>query len=540
MKRILIPLALLLFSAAVFFLFVLPAQLERRLQEMVPDSLELSYQDFQLNLLDQSVVLDSLKLQGVDGQQLEAERLELRFDQYLDGTVSAQLDQLQLTAPDNQTLAAERVSVQEIDHQSLQNLEPADSLGSLLQSLPPETLKQLQLEGVSLQSEGQQLSVRSLGVETLGEGQLYGLQAEGVTSSDAEKELSINSVQVDQVRLSNLEQLAANQLQFGGMSLKDGESDLTIEDLTVEQIGEDQLKQLRMEKLRLQNFEELQELNVESVEAQTLPLITEFEDELDLLQQLLGSRFENLRIRNLFLQPREEESKRVREIELEQLGFGATEGGYHYIQDLELKILGIVVKLSDFPEDIANQARNFTASEEIGMNLFLDIGANHQNRGYELSLGVGLENMADLLLEGRFANVPLELFEFEKYANDELASILEQKWTKIGIASLTARYDERGFLGYSMDKLRSEVGVSQEAIAQQVSQQFQQTAARYNLKDSERLATELEQFVREPKTLRVGFLPDVPLNFEEIAMLALLNPGMLQQKSNFSIQSSTE
>ena len=50
----------------------------------------------------------------------------------------------------------------------------------------------------------------------------------------------------------------------------------------------------------------------------------------------------------------------------------------------------------------------------------------------------------------------------------------------------------------------------------------------------------LEKFVLEPKTLRIGFLPEDPLNFEEIAMLALLNPGQLQQKSNFSLQSAPE
>jgi hypothetical protein len=54
------------------------------------------------------------------------------------------------------------------------------------------------------------------------------------------------------------------------------------------------------------------------------------------------------------------------------------------------------------------------------------------------------------------------------------------------------------------------------------------------------MASELEKFVLEPKTLRIEFLPEDPLNFEEIAMLALLNPGQLQQKSNFSLQSAPE
>ncbi|MEC8283231.1 MAG: hypothetical protein VX024_01660, partial [SAR324 cluster bacterium] len=211
-----------------------------------------------------------------------------------------------------------------------------------------------------------------------------------------------------------------------------------------------------------------------------------------------------------------------------------------YVRNLKLNILGIVINLSDFPEDFAEQARNFTESDEIGMNLFLEITGSHEQQDYELGIGVGLEKMADLYLEGHFSNVPIEIFEFEKYDDSELESILSEKWTKIGVVKLLARYDERGFLEYSMGKFSTESGFSKAAIARQVSQQFENTAARYNLSGSEEMASELEKFVLEPKTLRIGFLPEDPLNFEEIAMLALLNPGQLQQKSNFSLQSAPE
>ena len=148
--------------------------------------------------------------------------------------------------------------------------------------------------------------------------------------------------------------------------------------------------------------------------------------------------------------------------------------------------------------------------------------------------------MADLHLEGHFSNVPIEIFEFEKYDDSELESILSEKWTKIGVVKLLARYDERGFLEYSMGKFSTESGFSKAAIARQGSQQFENTATRYNLSGSEEMASELEKFVLEPKTLRIGFLPEDPLNFEEIAMLTLLNPSQLQQKSNFSLQSALE
>ena len=80
------------------------------------------------------------------------------------------------------------------------------------------------------------------------------------------------------------------------------------------------------------------------------------------------------------------------------------------------------------------------------MNLFLDITGSHEQQDYELGIGVGLEKMADLHLEGHFSNVPIEIFEFEKYDDSELESILSEKWTKIGVVKLLARYDERGFL----------------------------------------------------------------------------------------------
>ena len=76
MKRILIPVALLLFSAGVYFLFVLPNQIEQKFKDAVPENVEVKYKDFSVNLLDKSVVVDSLQLE--DRKQLvEVERLEL-------------------------------------------------------------------------------------------------------------------------------------------------------------------------------------------------------------------------------------------------------------------------------------------------------------------------------------------------------------------------------------------------------------------------------------------------------------------------------
>ena len=76
MKRILIPVALLLFSAGVYFLFVLPNQIEQKFKDAVPENVEVKYKYFSVNLLDKSVVVDSLQLE--DGKQLiEIERLEV-------------------------------------------------------------------------------------------------------------------------------------------------------------------------------------------------------------------------------------------------------------------------------------------------------------------------------------------------------------------------------------------------------------------------------------------------------------------------------
>ena len=45
MKRILIPVALLLFSAGVYFLFVLPNQIEQKFKDAVPENVEVKYKD---------------------------------------------------------------------------------------------------------------------------------------------------------------------------------------------------------------------------------------------------------------------------------------------------------------------------------------------------------------------------------------------------------------------------------------------------------------------------------------------------------------
>ena len=540
MKRILIPVALLLFSAGVYFLFVLPNQIEQKFNDAVPENVEVNYKDFQVNLLDKSVVVETLKLED-DKVRVEMGRAEVKTEEYASEMIQVQLNEVTLTDKENEEIyKAQQVTIQEIDRKQLEETSKNATLRDLFDTLKRDAIRQVEMNEVSVTKNGQTTTVDSVKVETLGEGKVFGVQAEGVRSKDGESEIAIASVNVDKVEVDSDDQLTLNQLKLGGIQVKEGEGDLTIEDVSIDQVRNQQANNFSMKQLNLQNFENIEKLSIESAEARNIPLVTLLENEIDLLQRLLGGTFEGLQIRNLFVQPENEEAKQVREIDLEQLDFGTTENGHRYVRNLKLNILGIVINLSDFPEDFAEQARNFTESDEIGMNLFLDITGSYEQQDYELGIGVGLEKMADLHLEGHFSNVPIEIFEFEKYDDSELESILSEKWTKIGVVKLLARYDERGFLEYSMGKFSTESGFSKAAIARQVSQQFENTAARYNLSGSEDMASELEKFVLEPKTLRIGFLPEDPLNFEEIAMLALLNPGQLQQKSNFSLQSAPE
>ena len=540
MKRILIPVALLLFSAGVYFLFVLPNQIEQKFKDAVPENVEVKYKDFQVNLLDKSVVVETLKLED-DKVLVEMGRAEVKTEEYSGEMIQVQLNEVTLTNKENEEIyKAQQVTIQEIDRKQLEETSKNATLRDLFNTLKRDAIRQVEMNEVSVTKNGQTTTVDSVKVETLGEGKVFGVQAEGIRSKDGESEIAIASVNVDEVEVDSENQLTLNQLKLGGVQVKEGEGDLTIEDVSIDQVRNQQANNFSMKQLNLQNFENIEKLSIESAEARNIPLVTLLENEIDLLQRLLGGTFEGLQIRNLFVQPENEEAKQVREIDLEQLDFGTTENGHRYVRNLKLNILGIVINLSDFPEDFAEQARNFTESDEIGMNLFLDITGSHEQQDYELGIGVGLEKMADLHLEGHFSNVPIEIFEFEKYDDSELESILSEKWTKIGVVKLLARYDERGFLEYSMGKFSKESGFSKAAIARQVSQQFENTAARYSLSGSEEMASELEKFVLEPKTLRIGFLPEDPLNFEEIAMLALLNPGQLQQKSNFSLQSAPE
>ena len=540
MKRILIPVALLLFSAGVYFLFVLPNQIEQKFKDAVPENVEVNYKDFQVNLLDKSVVVETLKLED-DKVRVEMGRAEVKTEEYSSEMIQVQLNEVTLTDKENEEIyKAQQVTIQEIDRKQLEETSKNATLRDLFDTLKRDAIRQVEMNEVSVTKNGQTTTVDSVKVETLGEGKVFGVQAEGVRSKDGESEIAIASVNVDEVEVDSEDQLTLNQLKLGGIQVKEGEGDLTIEDVSIDQVRNQQANNFSMKQLNLQNFENIEKLSIESAEARNIPLVTLLENEIDLLQRLLGGTFEGLQIRNLFVQPENEEAKQVREIDLEQLDFGTTEDGHRYVRNLKLNILGIVINLSDFPEDFAEQARNFTESDEIGMNLFLDITGSHEQQAYELGIGVGLEKMADLHLEGHVSNVPIEIFEFEKYDDSELESILSEKWTKIGVVKLLARYDERGFLEYSMGKFSTESGFSKAAIARQVSQQFENTATRYNLSGSEEMASELEKFVLEPKTLRIGFLPEDPLNFEEIAMLALLNPGQLQQKSNFSLQSAPE
>jgi type II secretory pathway component PulM len=540
MKRILIPVALLLFSAGVYFLFVLPNQIEQKFKDAVPENVEVNYKDFQVNLLDKSAVVETLKLED-DKVRVEMGRAEVKTEEYSGEMIQVQLNEVTLTDKENEEIyKAQQVTIQEIDRKQLEATSKNATLRDLSDTLKRDAIRQVEMNEVSVTKNGQTTTVDSVKVETLGEGKVFGVQAEGVRSKDGESEIAIASVNVDEVEVDSEDQLTLNQLKLGGIQVKEGEGDLTIGDVSIDQVRNQQANNFSMKQLNLQNFENIEKLSIESAEARNIPLVTLLENEIDLLQRLLGGTFEGLQIRNLFVQPENEEAKQVREIDLEQLDFGTTENGHRYVRNLKLNILGIVINLSDFPEDFAEQARNFTESDEIGMNLFLEITGSHEQQDYELGIGVGLEKMADLHLEGHFSNVPIEIFEFEKYDDSELESILSEKWTKIGVVKLLARYDERGFLEYSMGKFSTESGFSKAAIARQVSQQFENTAARYNLSGSEEMASELEKFVLEPKTLRIGFLPEDPLNFEEIAMLALLNPGQLQQKSNFSLQSAPE
>lgn len=540
MKRILIPVALLLFSAGVYFLFVLPNQIEQKFKDAVPENVEVNYKDFQVNLLDKSVVVETLKLED-DKVRVEMGRAEVKTEEYSGEMIQVQLNEVTLTDKENEEIyKAQQVTIQEIDRKQLEATSKNATLRDLFDTLKRDAIRQVEMNEVSVTKNGQTTTVDSVKVETLGEGKVFGVQAEGVRSKDGESEIAIASVNVDEVEVDSEDQLTLNQLKLGGIQVKEGEGDLTIEDVSIDQVRNQQANNFSMKQLNLQNFENIEKLSIESAEARNISLVTLLENEIDLLQRLLGGTFEGLQIRNLFVQPENEEAKQVREIDLEQLDFGTTENGHRYVRNLKLNILGIVINLSDFPEDFAEQARNFTESDEIGMNLFLEITGSHEQQDYELGIGVGLEKMADLHLEGHFSNVPIEIFEFEKYDDSELESILSEKWTKIGVVKLLARYDERGFLEYSMGKFSTESGFSKAAIARQVSQQFENTATRYNLSGSEEMASELEKFVLEPKTLRIGFLPEDPLNFEEIAMLALLNPGQLQQKSNFSLQSAPE
>ncbi len=540
MKRILIPVALLLFSAGVYFLFVLPNQIEQKFKDAVPENVEVNYKDFQVNLLDKSVVVETLKLED-DKVRVEMGRAEVKTEEYSGEMIQVQLNEVTLTDKENEEIyKAQQVTIQEIDRKQLEETSKNATLRDLFDTLKRDAIRQVEMNEVSVTKNGQTTTVDSVKVETLGEGKVFGVHAEGVRSKDGESEIAIASVNVDEVEVDSEDQLTLNQLKLGGIQVKEGEGDLTIEDVSIDQVRNQQANNFSMKQLNLQNFENIEKLSIESAEARNIPLVTLLENEIDLLQRLLGGTFEGLQIRNLFVQPENEEAKQVREIDLEQLDFGTTENGHRYVRNLKLNILGIVINLSDFPEDFAEQARNFTESDEIGMNLFLEITGSHEQQDYELGIGVGLEKMADLHLEGHFSNVPIEIFEFEKYDDSELESILSEKWTKIGVVKLLARYDERGFLEYSMGKFSTESGFSKAAIARQVGQQFENTATRYNLSGSEEMSSELEKFVLEPKTLRIGFLPEDPLNFEEIAMLALLNPGQLQQKSNFSLQSAPE
>ena len=113
MKRILIPVALLLFSAGVYFLFVLPNQIEQKFNDAVPENVEVNYKDFQVNLLDKSVVVETLKLED-DKVRVEMGRAEVKTEEYASEMIQVQLNEVTLTDKENEEIyKAQQVTIQD-------------------------------------------------------------------------------------------------------------------------------------------------------------------------------------------------------------------------------------------------------------------------------------------------------------------------------------------------------------------------------------------------------------------------------------------
>ena len=303
MKRILIPVALLLFSAGVYLLFVLPNQIEQKFNDAIPENVEVNYKDFQVNLLDKSVVVETLKLED-NKVRVEMGRTEVKTEEYSGEMIQVQLNDVTLTDKENEEIyKAQQVTIQEIDRKQLEETSKNSTLRDLFDALKRDAIRQVEMNEVSVTRNGQTTTVDSVKVETLGEGKVFGIQAEGIRSKDSGSEIAIASVNVDEVEVDSEDQLTLNHLKLGGVQVKEGEGDLTIEDVSIDQVRNQQANNFSMKQLNLQNFENIEKLSIESAEARNIPLVTLLESEIDLLQRLLGGTFEGLQLRNLFVQP---------------------------------------------------------------------------------------------------------------------------------------------------------------------------------------------------------------------------------------------
>ena len=165
--------------------------------------MEVNYKDFQVNLLDKSVVVETLKLED-DKVRVEMGRAEVKTEEYASEMIQVQLNEVTLTDKENEEIyKAQQVTIQEIDRKQLE-----------------ETSKNATLRIVSYAEErchstggnergerhqnGQTTPVDSVKVETLGEGKVFGVQAEGVRSKDGESEIAIASVNVDEVEVDSV------------------------------------------------------------------------------------------------------------------------------------------------------------------------------------------------------------------------------------------------------------------------------------------------------------------------------------------------
>ncbi|MEC8435415.1 MAG: hypothetical protein VXZ27_06315, partial [SAR324 cluster bacterium] len=159
MKRILIPVALLLFSAGVYFLFVLPNQIEQKFKDAVPENVEVNYKDFQVNLLDKSAVVETLKLED-DKVRVEMGRAEVKTEEYSGEMIQVQLNEVTLTDKENEEIyKAQQVTIQEIDRKQLEATSKNATLRDLFDTLKRDAIRQVEMNEVSVTKNGQTTTV---------------------------------------------------------------------------------------------------------------------------------------------------------------------------------------------------------------------------------------------------------------------------------------------------------------------------------------------------------------------------------------------